>query len=125
MRLFGITGDLYHYDSLSSSILSSVFGDTTGSEKQEIQSALEDNEDSSYSLPSEGPKVNRLICSLCLGILQFVYRDDKEFVVRKDGADNFASSIVQLVKQNDHQIDGFSLEVSIPPTIQENERSMW
>ncbi|PON93993.1 hypothetical protein TorRG33x02_103830 [Trema orientale] len=103
----------------------SVFGDLTDSENPVIQSGIEDNKDSSNPLAFKGPEVKLLLCSLCLGILQFAYRNDNGFVVRKDSATDFSASIVERVKQDGHQIDGFSLEVSIPPVIQENEHSIW
>ncbi|XP_062090891.1 uncharacterized protein LOC133797103 isoform X2 [Humulus lupulus] len=124
LRLFGIRGDMYDCNPLSPSIFSSVFGDLSDSEKH-VQSGLEENEDSNSSLISKGPKVNQLLCSLCLGILQFTYRDDNKFVVRKDSAYEFVASIAELVKQDYSQTDGFSLEVSIPPVTQENDRSIW
>lgn len=126
MRLLGIRGELYDSCTLSlSSILSSVFGDLTDSEKHTINDASVENGKCSESPILKELEVNEALCSLCLGILQFSYCDDKASVVRKDSAYDFASSIVELVKQEGHQIDGFSLEVSIPPVIQENEQSVW
>lgn len=124
MRLLGIRGELYDSCTLSlSSILSS--GDLTDSEKHTINDASVENGKCSESPNLKELEVNEALCSLCLGILQFSYCDDKASVVRKDSAYDFASSIVELVKQEGHQIDGFSLEVSIPPVIQENEQSVW
>lgn len=60
-------------------------------------------------------------CVVCLGILQFSYCDDKESLVKMETANDMALAIVELVKQQGHQIDGFSLEVSLPPLILENE----
>ncbi|KAM6583259.1 hypothetical protein CsatB_010261 [Cannabis sativa] len=124
LRLFGIREDLYDCNSLSSSVFSSVFGNLSGSEEH-VQSGVEENENSNSSLISKGPKINQLLCSLCLGILQFTYRDGNEFVVRKDSAYEFVGSIAELVKQDYRQTDGFSLEVSVPPVIQENDRCIW
>ncbi|XP_024024568.1 putative tRNA pseudouridine synthase Pus10 isoform X2 [Morus notabilis] len=125
LRLLGIRGELYDNCTLSlSSILSSVFGDLTDSEKHTINDASVENGKCSESPNLKELEVNEALCSLCLGILQFSYCDDKASVVRKDSAYDFASSIVELVKQEGHQIDGFSLEVSIPPVIQENEQSV-
>lgn len=64
------------------------------------------------------------ICRSCLGILQFTYRGDKERVVENESARDFAVAIAELVKKEGHQIDSFSLEVSMPPTILENENKL-
>lgn len=124
LRLFRMREDICDTLTLSSSILSSVFGDLTDLEKHDISDGSGENGKRSESHNSKGSKVNEVLCSLCWGILQFIYCDDKSSVVRKDSAYDFASKIVELLKQEGHQIDGFSLEVSIPPVIQENERSV-
>ncbi|GAY49184.1 hypothetical protein CUMW_117330 [Citrus unshiu] len=64
------------------------------------------------------------ICRSCLGILQFTYCGDKERVVENESACDFAIAIAELVKKEGHQIDSFSLEVSMPPTILENENKL-
>ncbi|KAH9693646.1 tRNA pseudouridine(55) synthase [Citrus sinensis] len=64
------------------------------------------------------------ICRSCLGILQFTYCGDKERVVENESACDFAVAIAELVKKEGHQIDSFSLEVSMPPTILENENKL-
>ncbi|XP_050222085.1 uncharacterized protein LOC126672182 [Mercurialis annua] len=61
------------------------------------------------------------VCSVCLGILQCTHYDDKGVLVKKENALNLSASIVESIKQQGHQIDSFSLEVSIPSIIQENE----
>ena len=63
-------------------------------------------------------------CGVCLGILQFSYCDDKETMVKKENANDMALTIAELVKQEGYQIDGCSLEVSVPPLILENESSL-
>lgn len=112
MRLFGISEHLYYISSLSPALLSSVFGDLTDSDKQRCTN-------------SKDPKVDSVLCSLCLGILQTIYSDDQELVVKKESANDLAISIAELIKKEGYQIDGFSLQVSIPTVILENESSVW
>jgi tRNA pseudouridine synthase 10 len=69
-------------------------------------------------------EVEAVLCTLCLGILQFAYCDDKGMVVKKSTND-MAVAVSELVKRDGHQIDSFSLEVSIPPIILENEHLIW
>lgn len=64
------------------------------------------------------------LCKLCLGILQFRFYDDREMVVEKDGVDDMAVMIADMVKREGYKIDGFSLEVSIPPILLENDNSL-
>ncbi|KAL5557781.1 hypothetical protein UlMin_033992 [Ulmus minor] len=121
LRLFGIREHLSYWCSLSPSVLSSVLGDLIESEKHMIKDVVEENGSFPTSKESEDP----VLCSICLGILQFIYSDGKVSLVRKDSSNDFAASIVVLVKQEGYQIEDFSLEVSIPPAIQENERFLW
>lgn len=79
----------------------------------------------SGSPTSKDSKLDPVLCSVCLGILQAIYCDDKKSVVTKDSAKDLAISIAEMVMQEGHQIEGFSLEVSLPPVIVENESSLW
>ncbi|XP_048130565.1 tRNA pseudouridine synthase Pus10 isoform X2 [Rhodamnia argentea] len=63
-----------------------------------------------------------VVCSVCLGILQFYHNNDVQLLVSKDGMNDLAASIAELVKQEGHQTDSFSLEVSIPSITLDNER---
>lgn len=74
---------------------------------------------------SEGSELEPNLCKICLGILQFVYRDDREVLVKKACANDLAIYITKVVKQEGHQIDNFSLEVSIPSSVVENEEAVW
>lgn len=65
-----------------------------------------------------------MICSLCLGVLQFAYFDDQKVLVKKDSADGLAVAIANLIKKEGHEFDDFSLEVSIPSVISENENAI-
>lgn len=64
------------------------------------------------------------VCRVCLGILQFLYTDDKGILVRKNHIGDFAAAVGDVVKQEGHQVDNFSLEVSLPPTVLENEQAV-
>lgn len=66
-----------------------------------------------------------VVCRVCLGILQFTYSADNKLVVEGESASELAVSISDLIRQQGFQIDSFSLEVSIPPIIQENDRVAW
>ncbi|GKV43630.1 hypothetical protein SLEP1_g50894 [Rubroshorea leprosula] len=59
-----------------------------------------------------------------LNILQFKWRDDKETLVKKESANDMTELIAEIVKQEGHQIDSFSLEVSVPQGILENESAI-
>ncbi|KAL7128233.1 hypothetical protein ABFS83_14G302400 [Erythranthe nasuta] len=65
------------------------------------------------------------VCRVCLGILQFVYSDEKGVLVKKSNAGDFAAAIGDAVKQEGHEIDNFCLEVSLPPTVVEKEQAVW
>ncbi|XP_013595373.1 PREDICTED: putative tRNA pseudouridine synthase Pus10 isoform X2 [Brassica oleracea var. oleracea] len=60
------------------------------------------------------------ICIVCLGVLQFVFSDAKQTLVKSD----HVAWITDLVKQQGHEFDSFVLEVSLPSTISENERAV-
>lgn len=64
-------------------------------------------------------------CKICLGILQFLYYDDTGTLLKKYSADDFAVVISELVKQQYQQIDSFSLEVSLPSVVTENDQAVW
>ncbi|RDY07373.1 putative tRNA pseudouridine synthase Pus10, partial [Mucuna pruriens] len=61
------------------------------------------------------------LCTLCLGILQFTYSNDTETLVKND---NLPILIADTVKRHAYQFDTFSLEVSIPPIILDNDNSL-
>lgn len=65
-----------------------------------------------------------VVCRLCLGILQFTYSEDKK-VVKKESVDGLAAYICNLIREQGFEIDSFSLEVSIPSVVLENERIVW
>ncbi|CAF2162896.1 unnamed protein product [Brassica napus] len=67
------------------------------------------------------------ICIVCLGVLQFVFYDAKQTLVKmkSDCGSDHAAWITDLVKQQGHEFDSFGLEVSLPSTISENERAVF
>ncbi|KAK9059436.1 hypothetical protein SSX86_020138 [Deinandra increscens subsp. villosa] len=70
---------------------------------------------------SQMPEGKSNICSICLGVMQFSYRDQREMLVEKDHAADFAMMIAESVKEKYHEITSFTLEVSLPTLIIENE----
>ncbi|KAK7828375.1 putative trna pseudouridine synthase pus10 [Quercus suber] len=104
--LFGIRGNIYSISAISPSILNLVIG--------------EQRHDEDISSNSKESEFEEVLCALCLGILQFTYCDDKEI----PEVLMMAVAISELVKREGYQIDSFSLEVSVPPIIPENEHSV-
>lgn len=120
-RLFGVGGNIYSCSALSQLLSRSVLGDqrhTIG------HIGSEEHKDSSSLPSSEESEVEAVLCNLCLGILQFTYCDEKGMLV-KQSANEMAVTISEFVKREGHQIDSFSLEVSIPPIVLESEHSVW
>ncbi|GAV56700.1 hypothetical protein CFOL_v3_00242 [Cephalotus follicularis] len=118
LRLFGVRGGpTYYCSSLSPSLLLTILGEPT----DPLEATVGTDSSPSASKESELEP----LCSICLGILQFIYCDDKEMLVKKDSAHDLALTIAELVKQDGHTIDSFSLEVSMPPVVLENEQAVW
>ncbi|GER38783.1 pseudouridine synthase family protein [Striga asiatica] len=65
------------------------------------------------------------VCRVCLGILQFVYNNDDKVLVKKNNANDFAAAIADVVKKEGHQVDSFSLEVSLPSAVVDNDQAVW
>ncbi|GLT99915.1 hypothetical protein SLE2022_173190 [Rubroshorea leprosula] len=101
-RRLGIEQQVYCSSSFSPSLLCSFLEESTSPEA-EVESEF---------------------CSVCLGILQFKWRDDKETLVKKESANDMTELIAEIVKQEGHQIDSFSLEVSVPQGILDNESAI-
>lgn len=81
---------------------------------------LEAGDDETGSSESSCPR----ICIVCLGILQFVFSDAKQALVKSDCSNDYAARITDLVRQDGHDFGSFGLEVSVPSTITENERAV-
>ncbi|KAI7728098.1 hypothetical protein M8C21_032973, partial [Ambrosia artemisiifolia] len=70
---------------------------------------------------SQKSEVKSNICSVCLGVMEFSYRDHKDMLVEKDHAADFAMVVAESVKEKYPEIASFTLEVSLPTLIAENE----
>ncbi|XP_012570847.1 uncharacterized protein [Cicer arietinum] len=100
-RVFGIEGRVYASPSLSPSVFASAV---------EQLPPTEDNNNNKHQL-----------CTLCLGILQFTFRDHDGTILRND---DLPLLISDMVKRDGYHSDTFSLEVSIPPIILHNDNSL-
>lgn len=116
-RLFGASEIVHSCATLSTSTLSATVEKLMGVEG--------DMENPCCQQSSEGSELEPKLCKICLGILQFVHRDNREMLVKRACPYDFAVFITELVRQERHQIDNFSLEVSIPSSVMENEQAVW
>ncbi|PWA70278.1 pseudouridine synthase family protein [Artemisia annua] len=89
--------------------------------EESVTKSSEETQDVKSLNSSQESKGKSNICSVCLGVLQFNYHDEKDMLVEKDHAEDFATAVVESVKGNCHEISGFTLEVSLPTLITENE----
>ncbi|KNA11069.1 hypothetical protein SOVF_138600 [Spinacia oleracea] len=108
LRLFGKYGPIYTHYSRISTVLAEVVQHQPSSDDPLLKESA--NEDG--------------ICSVCFGILQFICVDEKQTLVNKGCASDFAALIYELARKDGHQADSLSLEVSIPPIIVENENAV-
>ncbi|CAI0435429.1 unnamed protein product [Linum tenue] len=116
LRLFGFREHFHFRSSISSSMLHSVLGESEHLEHYGILAG---------SKSGEELEVQQIVCRMCLGILQYLYRNDKGILVQKLSADGLAASIDEMIKQDGHEIDGFSLELSVPPVLLEHDNAVW
>ncbi|ERN01249.1 hypothetical protein AMTRI_Chr03g146840 [Amborella trichopoda] len=112
-RLFGVHGDVYSCLSLSSSLLWSVL-DLSNGHEEATDCKVHEGSSSPQDL-----KVGPEFCVVCWGILQLSYDEQAQQTF------DLVASTAQLVKGEGFEIDSFSLEVSVPPIILGNERSVW
>ncbi|XP_068645889.1 uncharacterized protein [Aristolochia californica] len=116
-RLFGVHGRVYASSKLSTSLIKSILEDPKDCNMQE-------NGCDSVNHASESVS---MICNVCLGILQFVRKQGGEIHLlreRKATLVEFLESVTELVKEEGHKADSFSLEVSVPAIILENEQEI-
>ncbi|CAL5416166.1 unnamed protein product [Camellia sinensis] len=123
-RFFGVSECIYSYTSLSTSVLHAAVG-KMGLEGDMVNNGLGAKEDLNTQRSFEESESEPNFCRICLGILQFAYHDNKEMLVKRNRANDFALLIAEIVKQEGHQIDNFSLEVSIPSRVMEQEQAVW
>lgn len=99
-------------------ILSAILRELAEHEGDGANSSVRETEDLIY--------VNEYqeVCRVCRGILQFMYNDDKGMLEKKNHACDFAAEIRDAVKQEGHQFDSFTLEVSLPLIVVENEQAV-
>lgn len=79
------------------------------------------------SYTSQVSENGQAYCCICLGVLQLACQQDREMMrtYNEGSIDDFTAAIAELVKRENHHIEGFSIEVSIPPVIVANERAIW
>ncbi|VFQ76386.1 unnamed protein product [Cuscuta campestris] len=119
-RLLGLHELICSHPSLSNSKLRTILGEVRvggdGLDSSGKQEGL-----TAHELTTETS-----ICKICLGVLQFVFFNDNNTFMKKDSASEFASEIAELVRQQQYQqIGSFSLEVSLPPLVNKNDRAIW
>ena len=119
-RLSWVRGHIFSRPSILLSIFHPVIGERTDSSTHR-PTRIGENKDPGSVHSSQESEREPVICSICLGVLQFTYFDDQKMLVKKDSADELAATIANLVKKEGHEFDDFSLEVSIPSVITENE----
>ncbi|KAL3840157.1 hypothetical protein ACJIZ3_024748 [Penstemon smallii] len=125
LRLFGLHDQIFSRPSVVTSVLSEILFELIEGEGYGANSSSKETKDLSNSASVSQFKEEFNVCSVCLGILQFVYNVDKGILVKRGCASDFAAAIGDVIKQEGHQIDSFSLELSLPPTVAENEQAIW
>ncbi|KAL9672127.1 hypothetical protein QQ045_028375 [Rhodiola kirilowii] len=113
-RLLGIRGNVYSCNTLSPSVIYSLL-----EEARDVDEPKSGEANGSFC----GPETDQGPCSICLGILQFSYSDTNGMVVTNQSPTDMASTIAEIVKKVGHDICDFSLEISVPPIIMENEHA--
>ncbi|CAK9178359.1 unnamed protein product [Ilex paraguariensis] len=124
-RVFGIHQCNYSFPLMSSPTLCAILGKAMESEGDTVDNGYRAHEDSICLYSSEELEMDIKLCRVCLGILQYVYIDEKEMMIKRDSGNDFAIIIADVVKQDGHEINNFSLEVSLPKVVMENDRAIW
>eukprot|EP00268_Persea_americana_P016037 TRINITY_DN17607_c0_g1_i2.p1 TRINITY_DN17607_c0_g1~~TRINITY_DN17607_c0_g1_i2.p1 ORF type:complete len:536 (-),score=90.23 TRINITY_DN17607_c0_g1_i2:410-2017(-) len=110
-RLFGIPASSSYSNSLLSTSL--------------LRSLLLDEEPPALDPSQQSQGQEAGFCSICLGVLQLAYYNrEQDKCENKTLVSDFALEILQLVKREEYKIDGFSLEISLPPIILANEKAI-
>nr|KAJ0215025.1 hypothetical protein LSAT_V11C300141490 [Lactuca sativa] len=112
------------YALLSPTTIYSIIKKAINSEDMAIKST-EDTVDAKSLQSSPELEVKSSICSVCLGVLQFSYLDERDTLLGKDHAEDFAMAVAESVKEKGHEIPSFTLEVSLPTLITENEQKKY
>ncbi|KVI07715.1 Pseudouridine synthase, catalytic domain-containing protein [Cynara cardunculus var. scolymus] len=116
-RLFDVQEGIYAL--VSPTTLYSIIGKGTQVEAMATKSSGETEDVKILHSSQESEKSS--VCSVCLGALQFSYCDERDVLVEKDHAEDFARTVAESVKEKCHEIASYSLEVSLPTVINENE----
>ncbi|KAL8459209.1 hypothetical protein ACS0TY_036618 [Phlomoides rotata] len=119
LRLFSLHEQACSRPSMEIPILSAILRELAEHEVDGANTSVRETED------LIGVEYVNEVCRVCRGILQFMYNDDKGMLVKKNHACDFAAGIRDAVKQEGHQFDSFSLEVSLPLTVVEDEQAIW
>ncbi|XP_010918179.1 uncharacterized protein [Elaeis guineensis] len=126
-RLFGVHGQAYCCSAITASVLQSFLEEQKSCDNGTAKNGLVSDGLVRCSYTSQESENGQAYCCICLGVLQLACEQDQEMMTTsKDGSiDDFTATIAELVKRENHHIDGFSIEVSIPPVIVANERAIW
>ncbi|XP_060199899.1 uncharacterized protein LOC132628171 isoform X2 [Lycium barbarum] len=124
-RVFGLHELMCAHPLLSISKWCDILEDVM--RKKDVDTADHPQTDGEFSNEQSHQERSRetRFCKICLGILQFLYYDDTGTLLKKYSADDFALVIAELVKKQYQQIDSFSLEVSLPSAVTENDEAVW
>ncbi|KAG6477842.1 tRNA pseudouridine synthase Pus10-like isoform X1 [Zingiber officinale] len=127
-RLFGVLGRAYSFPSITDAVLKSFLEepDNFHSNSGEIGCRANGATFVQFSNSSKETRNVQPYCSICLGILQFAHQDQElmKTSTNRVPVDDFTLAIAELVKKENYHIDGFSIEVSMPPVIVANERAV-
>ncbi|KAF6172551.1 hypothetical protein GIB67_007064 [Kingdonia uniflora] len=122
-RLFGVDQRVYSCSFLSPAIFGSLIEAPRGSHECMVKEGFKENEGLEKRELVQEAEIEPSYCCICLGILQFSYREEKTALVKRGCVSEFTTTIAELVKQEGHELDSFSLEISTPAVIVANERS--
>ncbi|XP_052152967.1 uncharacterized protein LOC127771169 [Oryza glaberrima] len=91
-----------------------------------LHSFLEEHDDSAKSGSCSCLSKDEAYCSICFGVLlPTCYQDDGVEPLRSvSPIDNVTSIISEAVQREGHQVDEFSLEISLPAVIAANDRAI-
>lgn len=124
LRLFGIREPVKGFTSLSPSIFSDSV-EAQPSKDGGVDSFIHgESNDKNDGETNKGRHPEPAICSTCLGILQMCKLNDTGIPVKKNNVNLLANMIVDAVKEEGHEIDSFSIEVSAPPVVLESDSSL-
>ena len=91
-----------------------------------FHSFLEEHDDSAKGGSCSCLSTDEACCSICFGILLPTCHQDEGVVPFDDISriDIITSMVSQAIQREGYQIDGFSLEISLPAVVAANERAI-